>query len=38
MNELKLSKDFLVTLHNDLVQARFSTSLTTNEQKILFFS
>lgn len=36
MNEVKLSKDFLVTLHNDLVQARFSDSLTINEQKILF--
>ena len=36
MNEIKLSKDFLVTIHNDLVQARFSDSLTTNEQKILF--
>lgn len=36
MNEIKLNKDFLVTLHNDLVQARFSDSLTMNEQKILF--
>ncbi len=36
MNDIKLSKDFLVTVHNDLVQARFSDSLTLNEQKILF--
>lgn len=36
MNEIKLSKDFLVTVHNDLVQARFTDSLTINEQKILF--
>lgn len=36
MNDIKLSKDFLVTLHNDLVQARFSDALSLNEQKILF--
>lgn len=36
MRDLKLSKDFVVTLHNDLVQARFRESLTLNEQKILF--
>lgn len=36
MSNLKLSDSFVVTLHNDLVQARFSDSLTLNEQKILY--
>lgn len=36
MRDLKLGKDFIVTVHNDLVEARFTDSLTTNEQKILF--
>lgn len=36
MNEIKLNKGFLVTLHNDLIQARFSGSLSMMEQKILF--
>lgn len=36
MRELKLGKDFLVTVHNDLVEARFTDSLAINEQKILF--
>lgn len=36
MKEIKLSEGFLVTLHNDLVQARFTDSMTINEQKILF--
>ncbi len=36
MRDLKMSKDFIVTVHNDLVQARFTDSLTINEQKILF--
>lgn len=33
---IKLGKDFLVTLQNDLVEARFTDSLAINEQKILF--
>lgn len=36
MRDLKLGKDFLVTVHNDLVEARFTDSLAINEQKILF--
>lgn len=36
MKDLKLGKNFSVTLHNDLVQARFKTTYTINEQKILF--
>lgn len=38
MNTIKinLNKDYIVTLHNDLVQARFSESLNLTEQKILY--
>lgn len=36
MKYLKLGKDFVVTLHNDLIQARFKTTYTLNEQKILY--
>jgi plasmid replication initiation protein len=36
LKDLKLGKDFVITLHNDLIQARFIDSLTINEQKILF--
>lgn len=36
MENLKLSNSFVVTMHHDLVQARLSDSLTTNEQKILY--
>lgn len=36
MRDLKLGKDFIVTVHNALVEARFTDSLTINEQKILF--
>lgn len=36
MEDIKLNGNFLVTLHNDLIQARFSDSLSTVEQKILF--
>lgn len=36
MNKIKLGEDFLVTLHNDLIQARFTDSLSINEQKILY--
>ncbi len=36
MNDIKLNKDFWVTVHNDLVQARFSDSLSMREQKVLY--
>lgn len=36
MEDIKFSKSFVVTMHNDLVHAKFSDSLTINEQKILF--
>lgn len=36
MHDLKFGKDFVVTLHNDLVQARFTDTYTITEQKILF--
>lgn len=36
MKDLILGKNFVVTLHNDLVQAKFKKTYTINEQKILF--
>src|SRR5699024_7349199 len=36
MNEMKFNKNFIVTLHNDLIQARFTDTLSSVEQKILY--
>lgn len=35
MNEIRLNSDYLVTVHNDLVDAKFLEPLSVNEQKIL---